>query len=64
MAMPLPHVYLVYMRLYIVQQFIISTENVEKASLFLSETSLLKLLIQMLLFSTNVRYSKDLGIAG
>ena len=31
------------MRLYYVQQFIIFTENVEKASLFLSETSLYKL---------------------
>ena len=48
MAMPLSHVYLVYMRLYIVQQFIIFTENVEKASLFLSDISLYKL------FNTNV----------
>ena len=48
MAMPLFYVYLVYMRLYIVQQFIIFTENVEKASLFLSEISLYKL------FNTNV----------
>ena len=48
MAMPLFHVYLVYMRLFIVEQFIIFTENVEKASLLLSETSLSKL------FNTNV----------
>ena len=48
MAMPLFHVYLVYMRLYIIQQFIIFIENVEKASLLLSETSLYKL------FNTNV----------
>ena len=68
MAMPLLHVYLVYMHLYIVQQFIIFTEIVEKASLFLSETSLHRL------FNTNVvilykmydipRSGKDLGIAG
>ena len=60
MAMPLFHVYLIYMRLYVVQQFIIFTGNVEKASLFLSETSLHKL------FNTNVvqniRHSKDLRI--
>ena len=38
MAMPLRlNVYLVYMRLYIIQQFIIFTENVKKAGLFLSE---------------------------
>ena len=48
MAMPLLHVYLVYVRLYIVQQFIIFTESVEKASPFLSEISLYKL------FNTNV----------
>ena len=48
MPMPLLHVYLIYMRLYIVQQFIIFTENVEKASIFLSETFLYKL------FNTNV----------
>ena len=40
MAVPLLHVYLVYMHRYIVQQFIIFTEHVETASLFLSETSL------------------------
>ena len=48
MAMPLFHVYLVYMRLYIVKQFLIFTENVEEASLLLSETSPHKL------FNTNV----------
>ena len=48
MSMPLFHVYLIYMHLYIVQQFIIFTENIEKASLFLSETFLHKL------FNTNV----------
>ena len=48
MAMPLLHVYLVYVHLYIVQQFIIFTESIEKASLFLSEISLYKL------FNTNV----------
>ena len=36
--------YLGYMRLYIVQQFIIFTENVERVNLFLSETFLHKLL--------------------
>ena len=45
---PLLHVYLVHMHLYIVQQFIILSENVEKASPFLSGTSLHKL------FNTNV----------
>ena len=43
MAMPLIHVYLVYMHLYIAQQSIIFTENVEKTSLFFSEPSLHKL---------------------
>ena len=52
MAIPLLRVYLVYMCLYIVQQFIIFTENVEKASLFLTETSLYKL------FNTNVVSTK------
>ena len=46
--MPLFHLHLVHMRLYIEQQFIIFTENVEKAGLFLSETSFHKL------FNTNV----------
>ena len=36
-------VYVVYMRVYIVQQFTVFTENIEKASLFLSETCLHKL---------------------
>ena len=69
MAMPFLHVYLVYMYLYIVQQFIIFTEDAEKASAFLLETSLHKL------FNANVvilykmydlpRISlKFLGIAG
>ena len=62
-AMPLFHVNLVYMRLYIVQQFTIFTENVQKASLFLSETSLYKLFRCCYLIQ-NVRYSKDLRIAG
>ena len=48
MAMALIHVCLVNMHLHIVQQFINFTENIEKASLFLSVTSLYKL------FSTNV----------
>ena len=51
MAMPLFHVYLVCMRLYIVQQFITFTKNIEKASLFLSEASLHKLFNH---FNTNV----------
>ena len=42
-TMPLLDVYLVYMRLNILQHFIIFTENVEKATLFLAETSLYKL---------------------
>ena len=58
--------YLSYMHLYILQRFIIFTENVENASLFLSGICLHKL------SNTNVviglykieRYYKDLGIAG
>ena len=65
MAVPLLHVYLVYMRLYIVQQFIIFIENVEKASLFLSETSLyISYSIQMLLSYTKCTIFQGPRIAG
>ena len=48
-----------------VQQFIIFTENVDYASLFLSETCLHKLSnTNVVIFCKIVRYSKDLGIAG
>ena len=56
--------YLSYMRLYIVQQFLIFTENVENASLFWSETCLHKLSNTNVILYKIVWYSKDLGIAG
>ena len=57
--------YLSYMRLNIVPQVIIFTENVENASLFLSETCLYKLSnTNVIILYKIVRYCKDLGIAG
>ena len=62
---PFLRVYVVYMRVYIVQQFTVFTENVEKASLFLSETCLHKLSnTNAVILYKIVRYWKDLGIAG
>ena len=57
--------YLSYMRLYLVQQFIIFTENVENASLFLSETCfhMLPSTNVVILYKT-VWYFKNFGIAG
>ena len=52
------------MRLYIVHQFIIFTENVENASIFLSGSCLHKLSnTNVVILYKIVRYSKDLWIA-
>ena len=60
-----PKKYLSYMRLYSVQQFIVFTENVEKASLFLSEFCLHKLSnTNVVILYKILRYSRDLGTAG